>query len=56
MNDVAYIHFFFQKNLLILKLVHWIGKPPFSSENFCFRVFKLQLKVINKKFCYFYSV
>ena len=26
------------------------------SGNLCFRVFKLQLKVINKNFCYLYSV
>ena len=27
-----------------------------ACGNLCFRVFKLQLKVINKKFCYLYSV
>ena len=27
-----------------------------DSENLCFRVFKVQLKVINKNVCYLYSV
>ena len=27
-----------------------------ASGNLCFRVFKLQLKVINKNVCYLYSV
>ena len=27
-----------------------------GSGNFCFRVFKLQLKVINKNVCYLYNV
>ena len=27
-----------------------------TSGNLCLRVFKLQLKVINKSFCYLYSV
>ena len=27
-----------------------------ANGNFCFRVFKLQLKVINKNDCYLYSV
>ena len=27
-----------------------------ASENLCFRVFKPQLKVINKNICYLYSV
>ena len=27
-----------------------------AGGNFCFRVFKLQLKVINKNVCYLYSV
>ena len=50
----------------LLTLKHWLSHRAqvcittseniLANENLCFRVFKLQLKVINKNFCYLYSV
>ena len=44
------------KNLVPTPLCITAGGNILASGNLCFRVFKLKLKVINKNFCYLYSV
>ena len=51
-HNSAYGHHALQEK----KVVCMVSGNILDNENLCFRVFKVQLKVINKNVCYLYSV